>query len=138
VYAHLVRRNLPVAALLRPGLSVERIEELTQALPFRLPRELYTLYQWRDGVPPNRYDTALFPGEGMGWVFGSLEDAIASYKSHVAIAREFGGNDSELLWHPRWFPVFENDVPTSLMLTRAGHHGRYGADPGRGCGGLFK
>lgn len=116
VYAHLVRLHLPVAALLRPGLSGERIEELTRLLPFRLPREIYALYQWRDGVPPNRYDTALFPSEGTDWVFVSLEDAITSYQSHSALAREYGGDDWEMLWHPRWFPVFENDVPTSLCV----------------------
>lgn len=34
---------------LRPGLSLEQIQVLTNDLPIKLPNEVYELYQWRNG-----------------------------------------------------------------------------------------
>ena len=39
-----------IAALLQPGLTFEEIEEETQYLPFQLPKEVYEIYQWRNGT----------------------------------------------------------------------------------------
>ena len=38
------------ALLFLPGLSLEEIEEKVKVLPFRLPSEVYELYQWRNGT----------------------------------------------------------------------------------------
>lgn len=35
----------------RPGLVRAEIDRLTKGLPFRLPEELYRLYEWHDGSP---------------------------------------------------------------------------------------
>ncbi|NJR66480.1 MAG: SMI1/KNR4 family protein [Leptolyngbyaceae cyanobacterium CRU_2_3] len=38
-----------LAPSLQPGLTREQIETQLQVLPFRLPEEVYQLYQWRNG-----------------------------------------------------------------------------------------
>jgi hypothetical protein len=35
---------------LQPGLTIEEIEEKVKNLPFKLPKEVYELYQWRNGI----------------------------------------------------------------------------------------
>jgi hypothetical protein len=40
--------------LLRPGLTRDEIERAVSVLPFRLPEEVYTLYQWRNGAASGR------------------------------------------------------------------------------------
>lgn len=37
-------------ASLQPGLTLEEIEEQVKILPFRIPIEIYELYQWRNGT----------------------------------------------------------------------------------------
>lgn len=37
--------------ILQPGLSYIEIEKKVASLPFCLPKELYQLYQWRNGTP---------------------------------------------------------------------------------------
>jgi hypothetical protein len=46
----LVWQGEPVELLLRPGLPRDEIERIIRPLPFRLPREVYALYEWRDGT----------------------------------------------------------------------------------------
>lgn len=38
------------AASLQPGLTIEEIEEKVKNLPFKLPKEVYELYQWQNGM----------------------------------------------------------------------------------------
>lgn len=121
IYAYLARLHAPVATALQPGLSDDAIEERVKDLPFRLPREVYTLYRWRNGVSPDHFDTALFPGELADWVFNSLENTLARYREQVDLARDVGGDDWTLIWHPHWFPAFDNVVPTSLCVLGQAH-----------------
>jgi hypothetical protein len=123
VYAQVVSLELPVAGLLRPGLSEAEIAERVKALPFKLPREVYALYQWRDGMPTNRFDTALFPGPLAGWVFNALDDALVRYQEQIAIAQDVAGADGDwrAIWDPLWFPVFDSDVPQSLCVLGQEH-----------------
>lgn len=44
-------KGTPIDAYLQPGLSRQEIDAQTAHLPFRLPEELYELYQWRNGSP---------------------------------------------------------------------------------------
>jgi len=39
--------------LFQPGLKSKEIDEITKDLPFRLPQEVYELYQWRNGLLNN-------------------------------------------------------------------------------------
>ncbi len=66
----------PKAADFRPGLSLERIQELTKDLPFKFPIELCELYQWRNGGARGpSFNAELFPD---AW-FRSLEEVIEEY-----------------------------------------------------------
>lgn len=49
IRAYLESNYPAVAAQLPPGLSVLRIEETFQLLPYKLPQEVYELYQWCGG-----------------------------------------------------------------------------------------
>jgi hypothetical protein len=123
LYEQVARLELPVAGLLRPGLNEAEIAERVKALPFKLPREVYALYQWRDGMPTNRFDSALFPGPLAGWVFNALDDALVRYREQIDIAQDVAGADGDwrAIWDPLWFPVFDNNVPQSLCVLGQEH-----------------
>ncbi|MEH2224262.1 SMI1/KNR4 family protein [Nostoc sp.] len=46
----LEEKDPEIASLLQPGLTRKEIDEITKDLPFKLPEELYELYQWRNGL----------------------------------------------------------------------------------------
>jgi cell wall assembly regulator SMI1 len=46
----LQQNSLSSAAEFLPGLSFKEIEERVSDLPFKLPKEVYALYQWRNGT----------------------------------------------------------------------------------------
>ena len=46
----LVTKAPEITSLLQPGLKREEIDEIIKDLPFKLPEELYELYQWRNGL----------------------------------------------------------------------------------------
>lgn len=64
---------------MKPGLSPEEIEQLVNKLPFRLPEEVYQIYQWRNGD--------MYMGERANPVyFISLSEAVyqqASFSNRV-------------------------------------------------------
>ena len=64
---------------MKPGLTPEEIEQFLSNLPFRLPEEVYQIYQWRNGD--------MFMGESANPVyFISLSDAVyqeASFSHYV-------------------------------------------------------
>ena len=49
IFTWFQQNNPTVAASLQSGLSYREIENKLSSLPFRLPQELYELYQWRNG-----------------------------------------------------------------------------------------
>ncbi|WP_375510108.1 SMI1/KNR4 family protein [uncultured Nostoc sp.] len=73
-----LQQNKPsYASSLQPGLTYEEIEKKVKNLPFSLPREVYELYQWRNGM-------RICKGEKIaqffhGYTFLSLENAIDEY-----------------------------------------------------------
>ncbi|MEH2311696.1 MAG: SMI1/KNR4 family protein [Nostoc sp.] len=46
----LVIKAPEITSLLQPGLKPEEIDEITKDLPFKLPEEVYEIYQWRNGL----------------------------------------------------------------------------------------
>lgn len=75
--------NPQFADYLQPSLSINEIDNLAKDLPFQLPTELYTLYQWRNGSQQREYDcqdpdyqfAAIFDG----WTFRPLQDVVKIY-----------------------------------------------------------
>ena len=79
-----LQQNKPSYAYsLQPGLAYEEIEEKVKNLPFRLPKEVYELYQWRNGMRTRK-------GEKIAqffhrYTFLSLEDAIDEYNQLIGL-----------------------------------------------------
>lgn len=61
--------------LFQPGLKPEEIDEIAKDLPFKLPQEVYELYQWRNGL---LNDTGFYTCgcDTLSSYFDSLETAI--------------------------------------------------------------
>jgi|GEM_PF-6128823 len=84
------------ASDLGSGLALEEIEEVVRVLPFRLPSEVYELYQWRDGLFAN----FLFEN----YEFLSLKSAVYSYQEELAQAQADYPTIAELFQYR--FPIF--------------------------------
>ncbi|MCU0536836.1 MAG: SMI1/KNR4 family protein [Hydrococcus sp. Prado102] len=81
------------ASSLQPGLSYEEIEAKLAHLPFRLPQEVYELYQWRNGMDG---ETSFF----YDYTFLSLEESLERIK--------FWESENLDAYIPfGWFPLFE-------------------------------
>lgn len=103
--ATLDRHMVPSAADLQPGLAAEAIDRLTKGLPYVLPADLRSLYEWRNGSKPATGRNQLFPGGG----FVPLADAVVSYRGFREGAERAGnGTDTNPaeIYDASWFPVF--------------------------------
>ncbi|MDY6897187.1 MAG: HEAT repeat domain-containing protein [Cyanobacteriota bacterium] len=104
-------RNRPeYAAEFQPGLTEEEIEEKLKHIPFRLPKEVYQLYQWRNG---STFDYFL---PGSGFLFLPLERAIEEYEAYAEVHStnlEYYGDDFG--WNPYYFPIFCEGIENFLM-----------------------
>lgn len=69
----------PLSNYLNPPLTREEVDIQTQHLPYRLPEELYELYQWHDGVDDPDFRLSLFRDRK----FLSLQDAVDEYETVV-------------------------------------------------------
>ncbi|MEH1940439.1 MAG: SMI1/KNR4 family protein [Nostoc sp.] len=76
----LEEKDPEIASLLQPGLTRKEIDEITKDLPFKLPEELYELYQWRNGLSDDvGFGFATWNGIIGG--FSSLEEAITDFQN---------------------------------------------------------
>jgi cell wall assembly regulator SMI1 len=92
------QQGMPIAESLRPGLSDAEMDELTQPLGVRLPREARTWWRWHDGADAGSANL------GPGRVFAPLADAVRNTLSVREIMR---GVDGELdpMWRPSWLTM---------------------------------
>ena len=109
---HHIQNQAPGAAqALQRGLTREQIAAQLEGLPFRLPEEVYQLYQWRNG------STAEARVEFLPqYRFLSLEEAIAEWQFVDHLAREIyenldGNPQQELIDSSEchWLPLFAED-----------------------------
>jgi SMI1 / KNR4 family (SUKH-1) len=63
---------------LQAGLTHEKIDEITNDLPFALPKEIYELYQWRNGIS-NSVVFALGTWNGIQASFAPLEQVVIDF-----------------------------------------------------------
>ena len=89
------------AASFQPGLTRPEIDNLMKNIPFKLPEEVYELYQWRNG---SGQDHLYFCFDGR--IFLPLEEAIDFYRGGIKSNEGFGYDPSDPFWNPRWFPIF--------------------------------
>ncbi|MDZ8070981.1 MAG: SMI1/KNR4 family protein [Nostoc sp. DedQUE08] len=76
----LEEKDPEIALLLQPGLTRKEIDQITKDLPFKLPEELYELYQWRNGLSDDiGFGFATWNGIIGG--FSSLEEAITDFQN---------------------------------------------------------
>ena len=85
--------------VLQPGLSYEEIDRRVADLPFKLPEEVYQLYQWKNGTCDGEEDFSKFFN---GYTFLSLEAAINEYEDKN--------------WKSYWFPIFYLDSRDYFVL----------------------
>lgn len=80
------------------GISLEEIDETGARLPFKLPDELYELYQWRNGSSGYKFMFERYE-------FMSLDYAVREYENEILQLRYDECEEVEFFQH--WFPVFE-------------------------------
>lgn len=95
---------------LNPGLSLEEIEEKIQDLAFRLPPEVYELYQWHDGL--SGWDF-LFEN----YEFLPLTSAVYKYQEELKQVQADYPEIAEFFQYR--FPLFENSSESGVFLTIA-------------------
>ena len=69
-----------VKDLFQPGLKFEEIDEITKKLPFKLPQEVYELYQWRNGLLDNNCFDFYGSYTSLSGHFDPLEETIPHIK----------------------------------------------------------
>lgn len=102
-----VEQNYPVGLdSLKPGLSLQEIEQIVEGLPFQLPPEVYELYQWRNGASQGnwRMHSGLFRGMALFDLQQAVECAIQLYDMH----NEDDEHNIKYMGKPL-FPVFRSD-----------------------------
>ncbi|MBE9206856.1 SMI1/KNR4 family protein [Nostoc sp. LEGE 06077] len=93
---------------LQPGLKFAEIEEkVSSLLPLRLPKEVYELYQWGNGV---WLDEEIYGRFFENYVFLSLETSLATYYEMTTINEEI--DECNLIikqnWNSLWFPILKD------------------------------
>ncbi len=88
------------AASFQPGLTRTEIDNLMKNIPYKLPEEVYELYQWRNGSGTDHLHFCFG-----GRIFMPLEEAIDFYRGGIKANEDF--NPPEPFWNPLWFPIFE-------------------------------
>ncbi len=95
----LIRNQSHIVHLLQPGLNSKQIDEKIIDLPIDLPKEVYALYKWRNGINwSDKYSLGemwIFP---LG-IFTSIERSIENYKYYQ--------NTNDKFWNESLFMLFE-------------------------------
>lgn len=74
----LEEKDPEIASRLQPGLTRKEIDEITKGLPFKLPEELYELYQWRNGL-----------SDDVGFGFATWNGILGDFSSLEAAVNDF-------------------------------------------------
>lgn len=98
IQAWLIQKMPDRALQLEPGLSREEIDAKVKHLPFKLPEEVYELYQWHDGS--SGYDF-LFEN----YEFMCLQEAVAIYEE--LLSDMFDNGRQEALFVEYSLPLFQ-------------------------------
>lgn len=88
-----------IALSLQPGLSREEINEKLKGFPYRIPEEVYQLYQWRNGMHNYKYKPHKFPIFVESQEFLPLEKAVKK-------SEPFLDNPHDE-WEANWLFVFD-------------------------------
>lgn len=99
-------QDAPLLEMLRPGLSEEEMDALTEPLDIRLPVEARLWWGWHDGVDLDR-DAPGSSELGPNRSFVSLHTAVSECDERREIARDVTDSeaDAERMWGRAWFPI---------------------------------
>lgn len=98
----MMHHNQELASSLQPGLTYKEIADKVKDLPFFLSKEVYELYQWRNG---DGQWSAYKDGLLLHYSFLPLEAALAEYSNWIKLNAEL---DYEA-WSQYWLPIFMLD-----------------------------
>ncbi|MEK6273699.1 MAG: SMI1/KNR4 family protein [Actinomycetota bacterium] len=107
------RQRAPVVDHLRPGLSPERIDELTAPLGLRLPVEARTWWEWHDGVDVT---LGIHSELGPSVPFLPLGNAAELCRLLREQAGKTWGDQADHWWRPGWFPITERSRGDQMGL----------------------
>lgn len=110
----------PLARQLAAGLDRGEIERKLATVPGAVAVEVHDYFEWRNGLRLGRdRDEELFPGA----VMLSLDEALADYRSLVAMAQQVesqAGVPAASTWDERWLPLFRHPAGGAYHVTIAG------------------
>jgi SMI1/KNR4 family protein SUKH-1 len=97
--------------LLRPGLTVEQVDEATEPLGLQLPAEAKVWWGWHDGA-----DSVTNLSIGPGPFFRTLEEAVSIYQESLSLAQEAPRPEwIDWAW-PRWVFPFAGSTEWCLVV----------------------
>jgi cell wall assembly regulator SMI1 len=104
---HLVAGKSPLVKLFQPGLDTNEVDSKVKGLNIILPKEVYTLYKWHNGIEESELYTYaqswLFP---LG-LFSSIERSIGGYNYYA-------GKDG--YWKESMFMLFETGAGDMYLI----------------------
>jgi len=100
------RQGAALVGHLRPGLSPQQMDAMTEHLDLRLPTEARIWWAWHDGVS-RTVRLGVHRELGPNLPFLPLEDAVALYRHAREQAAEVAGDQANYWWRPNWFPITE-------------------------------
>ncbi|ACB52829.1 hypothetical protein cce_3481 [Crocosphaera subtropica ATCC 51142] len=106
---HPPKYHSEIVSRLKPGLSHQQIREISKNFPYTLPKEIYELYQWHNGIDDS--------GDKGGWnyfisavggVFGYLPLEEALKKSQNFLNLKLSSQDDIIeQYEPNWLLIFD-------------------------------
>jgi cell wall assembly regulator SMI1 len=107
--------NAPITKIWRPGLTDDRMDELTAEIGLTLPTEARAWWGWHDGVEHGAIVPQ--PAIGDGWIPLSLVEAvrgaIVSRGLSAGLAAD-GFDDPRSQWSASWIALCGNPSPERL------------------------
>lgn len=125
ILIQLEQKDPEIAASLQPGLTREEIDEIAMNLPFKLPEEVYELYQWRNGMSED-VGFGLNTYNGISGIFHSLKLAIKYFNKYkkrdcpsnflflFSFIHEIGGDYYGVKLDGTTYPVFHFTDETNI------------------------
>ena len=101
---HWRRQEAPILEHLRPGLSDDEMDSLTDPLGLRLPTEARTWWGWRGGadIAADRPQSYLMSPDR---IFYTVEHAVEQYRSARRLWEDIDPDNADYWWRPTWFPI---------------------------------
>jgi cell wall assembly regulator SMI1 len=112
------RQRAPLLARLRPGLSSDAMDALTEPLGLHVPSEARTWWGWHDGaVSDGRSDSQVMGGQNYRFI--SLHEAVTEClenRQGAKVAVAGTALEAEVMWSRRWLPIVGTNAHGGLLV----------------------